>query len=107
MAAWGGGVGAHYGTGSLTLFPPLRYLQCLFDRPLGKPVISQQHHDLIGVIQLPWHEGKLANRNLHPNRKGGRVSGERRRWRGEGVEGVGWREGEEGKGHSSDHALTV
>ena len=75
-----------YGTGSLTLFPPLRYLQCLFDRPLGKPVISQQHHDLIGVIQLPWHEGKLANRNLHPNRKGGRVSGERRRWVG------GWRE---------------
>ena len=43
----------------LTLLSSLCNLQRLFHRSLYKPVVPQQYHDLIGVVQLTRHVSKL------------------------------------------------
>lgn len=52
------------GGGELT-FHPVRYefLSLLGGAP-GEPVVTEQSRHLVGVHQLPWHEGQRAKRHL-------------------------------------------
>lgn len=48
----------------LTFLPVLHELLGLLGRALCKPVVPQQHGDLIGMDQLPRHEGQRAKWHL-------------------------------------------
>lgn len=48
----------------LTFLPVLHELLGLLGRALCKPVVPQQHGDLIGMDQLPRHECQRAKRHL-------------------------------------------
>ena len=51
----------------LTLFPSLCYFNGLFGCSLCKPVVSEEDHNLIGVIELSLHESKLPKWDLSAN----------------------------------------
>lgn len=73
--------GVLQGWGDLT-FHPVRdeFLSLLGGAP-GEPVVSEQSRHLVGVHQLPWHEGQRAKRHLFRcNRRGDDQCG----WRNEG-----------------------
>jgi len=48
----------------LTLHPVIDDLLRLLGRALREPVVTQQHCDLVGVHQLPRHEGQRAKWHL-------------------------------------------
>lgn len=48
----------------LTFHPVIDNFLCLLGRALSKPVVTKQHRDLVGVHQLPRHEGQRAKRHL-------------------------------------------
>lgn len=67
--------------GDLTFHPVRDELLSLLGGAPGEPVVSEQSRHLVGVHQLPWHEGQRAKRHLFRcNRRGG----DQCKWRNEG-----------------------
>lgn len=48
----------------LTFHPVVNNFLSLLGRALGEPVVAKQRRDLVGVHQLPRHEGQGAKRHL-------------------------------------------